>query len=409
MDQRKTENLKIPLPMPNGDNNQDYFTDVFSTIDRNAANEEDLKKLREEVESSLQAKNVKISDKELNFQSGDVEGALTELANENKKQSQILVDGLKAENINTTQSYQGSSKDIESALSSISKEVDRHKYANGIRIRDARNNFQSTEVEGALTELATKQKAHSQRTDNPHGVTKAQVGLSNVDNIKQATKTEHNALKSRVDNLHAKDIKVTSTNLKSTSVDKALDELFTYADDVHARWASSIGEPLSKVDTAEVKEKKTKDLVNKVIKTAKHYVEYPDNIKSLQDIDEEINNRYRVFWESVGQEERYLFKMDFGRKVRIKIKELHQIIGFYVLIKEQSGNHSNLFYMGGNHYVPISSRGVLSYGSVSVNRVTNEVTIETDTIHYPDGYSLVVVLYRKKMDDIDLISHEEFM
>ena len=28
-------------------------------------------------------------------------------------------------------------------------------------------------------------KDHAERTDNPHGVTKAQVGLSNVDNVKQ--------------------------------------------------------------------------------------------------------------------------------------------------------------------------------------------------------------------------------
>jgi hypothetical protein len=34
---------------------------------------------------------------------------------------------------------------------------------------------------------------HEAKTSNPHGVTKAQVGLGNVDNIKQATKAEFNA------------------------------------------------------------------------------------------------------------------------------------------------------------------------------------------------------------------------
>lgn len=34
---------------------------------------------------------------------------------------------------------------------------------------------------------------HEERRDNPHHVTKAQVGLGNVDNVKQATKSEFDA------------------------------------------------------------------------------------------------------------------------------------------------------------------------------------------------------------------------
>ena len=36
---------------------------------------------------------------------------------------------------------------------------------------------------------------HTRNTNNPHNVTKAQVGLSNVDNVKQATYTDHEATK----------------------------------------------------------------------------------------------------------------------------------------------------------------------------------------------------------------------
>lgn len=46
-----------------------------------------------------------------------------------------------------------------------------------------------------MTPLRTKQAIdiHATRTDNPHGVTKAQVGLGNVDNVKQASKAEFDA------------------------------------------------------------------------------------------------------------------------------------------------------------------------------------------------------------------------
>ena len=36
---------------------------------------------------------------------------------------------------------------------------------------------------------------HTRNTNNPHNVTKDQVGLSNVDNVKQATYTDHEATK----------------------------------------------------------------------------------------------------------------------------------------------------------------------------------------------------------------------
>nr|DAS88670.1 MAG TPA: structural protein [Caudoviricetes sp.] len=36
---------------------------------------------------------------------------------------------------------------------------------------------------------------HARNTNNPHNVTKAQLGLSNVDNVKQATYTDHEATK----------------------------------------------------------------------------------------------------------------------------------------------------------------------------------------------------------------------
>lgn len=48
--------------------------------------------------------------------------------------------------------------------------------------------------------------SHVENKNNPHGVTKAQVGLNNVDNVKQAPKTEFDALKADYD------VKVPSLN-----------------------------------------------------------------------------------------------------------------------------------------------------------------------------------------------------
>lgn len=47
-----------------------------------------------------------------------------------------------------------------------------------------------------VSDLATKQELqdHEDKTNNPHAVTKVQVGLENVDNVKQASKAEHDAL-----------------------------------------------------------------------------------------------------------------------------------------------------------------------------------------------------------------------
>ena len=45
-----------------------------------------------------------------------------------------------------------------------------------------------------------KVDSHANRTDNPHNVTKSQVGLGNVDNIQQASKTEFNSLQTIVNN-----------------------------------------------------------------------------------------------------------------------------------------------------------------------------------------------------------------
>jgi hypothetical protein len=44
-----------------------------------------------------------------------------------------------------------------------------------------------------IEEAQTTANTHASRTDNPHNVTKSQVGLGNVDNVKQATKTEFDA------------------------------------------------------------------------------------------------------------------------------------------------------------------------------------------------------------------------
>ncbi|MGG0735733.1 phage baseplate upper protein [Bacillus licheniformis] len=57
--------------------------------------------------------------------------------------------------------------------------------------------------------------AHAAKTNNPHKVTKAQVGLSNVDNVKQASKTEFDSHANNKSNPHA----VTKAQIGLSNVD----------------------------------------------------------------------------------------------------------------------------------------------------------------------------------------------
>ncbi|HEY9569596.1 MAG TPA: hypothetical protein VIR26_01285 [Metalysinibacillus sp.] len=50
-----------------------------------------------------------------------------------------------------------------------------------------------TETENSIADNTNKINAHEAKKDNPHSVTKSQVGLGNVDNVKQATKVEFDA------------------------------------------------------------------------------------------------------------------------------------------------------------------------------------------------------------------------
>lgn len=52
------------------------------------------------------------------------------------------------------------------------------------------------ELDGKETPSRAQSKVdeHANKTDNPHEVTKSQVGLGNVDNVKQASKTEYDDL-----------------------------------------------------------------------------------------------------------------------------------------------------------------------------------------------------------------------
>lgn len=77
-------------------------------------------------------------------------------------------------------------------------------HANKIDVATALNNAKKytdekigsvdfTEIENSIADNTGKINAHEAKKDNPHSVTKSQVGLGSVDNVKQATKTEFDA------------------------------------------------------------------------------------------------------------------------------------------------------------------------------------------------------------------------
>ena len=84
-------------------------------------------------------------------------------------------------------------------FSTIEKQIDQHVSNADIHVTaQDKKNWNAKETPSAAQQKATKAlneaklyiDKHSNRTDNPHKVTKSQVGLSNVDNVKQASKID---------------------------------------------------------------------------------------------------------------------------------------------------------------------------------------------------------------------------
>lgn len=76
----------------------------------------------------------------------------------------------------------------------------------------------SEEVRGMIDGAGS----HGKDKNNPHGVTKEQVGLGNVDNVKQASKTEFDALAETTDGL---DGRISDVEEECANAGKTLDEI----------------------------------------------------------------------------------------------------------------------------------------------------------------------------------------
>lgn len=101
-----------------------------------------------------------------------------------------------------TRSYVESAIELAMAsidFSTVEKQIDQHVSNADIHVTAKdKSNWNAKETPSAAQAKATKAlndakvytDTHEQRTDNPHKVTKSQVGLSNVDNVKQASKVD---------------------------------------------------------------------------------------------------------------------------------------------------------------------------------------------------------------------------
>ena len=76
-----------------------------------------------------------------------------------------------------------------------------------------------TSVVEAINELLNSLNAHKNATNNPHAVSKSQIGLDNVDNVKQAAKTDFEAHTSNAANPH----KVTKAQVGLGNADNTAD------------------------------------------------------------------------------------------------------------------------------------------------------------------------------------------
>ena len=75
-------------------------------------------------------------------------------------------------------------------------------YASGVEtlaLKNADGNVVSMLINGTMQSIAESLAMHEARNDNPHGVTKAQVGLGNVDNTADADKPVSTAQQAALD------------------------------------------------------------------------------------------------------------------------------------------------------------------------------------------------------------------
>lgn len=154
-------------------------------------------------------------------------------------------------------------------FSAVEKQIDQHVSNTDIHVTAKdKSNWNAKETPSAAQAKATKAltdakaytDTHEQRTDNPHKVTKSQVGLSNVDNVKQASKVDFdNHMDDGVKHITASErsawnAKETPTGAQAKAT-KALEDAKAYTDDhekrtdnPHKVTKSQVG--LSNVDNA---------------------------------------------------------------------------------------------------------------------------------------------------------------
>lgn len=151
-----------------------------------------------------------------------------------------------------TRSYVESAIELAMAsidFSAVEKQIDQHVSNADIHVTaQDKNNWNAKETPSAAQAKANKAlndakaytDTHEQRTDNPHKVTKLQVGLSNVDNVKQASKVDlDNHMDDGVKHITASER--SAWNEKETPIGaqtkatKALEDAKAYTDDHEKR------------------------------------------------------------------------------------------------------------------------------------------------------------------------------
>lgn len=105
--------------------------------------------------------------------------------------------------------------ELNAAKNELKNNIDTHKRDTNVHLQtgerekwngkaDRTHRHQVSDIDGLAEKIdaVTVKKAnqsdftsHTNNRNNPHGVTKTQIGLSNVDNVKQATYTDHEATK----------------------------------------------------------------------------------------------------------------------------------------------------------------------------------------------------------------------
>lgn len=212
-------------------------------------------------------------------------------------------------------------------------------------------------------------------------LTKTDVGLSNVDNVKQASKVEHDTLNGTVtthladEAAHGIGDKATLLTTNKASIVGALNELFTNANSLKSDWAGVVGSPLLANDTSAQMKSKTQTIKNTLATNLSAKGQSSSGTEALTALVNKVAN--------VNTGKKFATGTTAISKTSVNVTGLSFRPTIIVLLLDSSGDND----MGGM-YVARNEYGNLSMNNINFYRANNLFGLNPFTVT-SNGFSFL--------------------